>query len=109
MKDFRRYLRATNGEVVMLTGQMKEWEDLSEYARNDIVEIFAKLAVDAYLHPTPFCRLCLRDDCPSLKDNGGCPAERPLRWLPADAPRKRRAARSPRAKRSEAALYLGSF
>jgi hypothetical protein len=27
MKDFCRYVRATNGEVVMMSGRMKEWED----------------------------------------------------------------------------------
>jgi hypothetical protein len=83
--------------------------DLSEFARKDIVEIFAKLAVEAYLHPPPACRFCLRDDCPSLKEKGECPAERPLRWLPLEAPRKRRAARSPRAKRSDTTLDLGKF
>jgi hypothetical protein len=109
MKDFRRYVRAANGDVVMLTGQMKEWEDLSEYARKDIVEIFAKLAVEAYLHPPPACRFCLRDDCPSLKEKGECPAERPLLWLPSDKPRKRTAARGTRAKRSAPTLDLGKF
>ena len=90
MKDFCRYVRATNGQVGTLTGRMREWKDLSEYERKEIVEIFAKLVLEAYLHPPPFCRLCLRDDCTSLKDKGDCPAERPLRWLPADVPRKRR-------------------
>lgn len=63
-------VRATNGEVVMISG-MKGWKDLSEYERKDIVEIFAKLTLQAYLHPPPSCRFCLRDDCPSLKDQGG--------------------------------------
>jgi hypothetical protein len=108
VKNFCCHVRATNGQVGTLTGRMNEWEDLSQYERKDIVEIFAKLAVEAYLHAPPWCRICLRDECPSLKGQSECPAERPLRWLPADAPRTRKA-RHPRAKRLEAKLDLGKF
>jgi len=38
----------------MLTGRMKEWEDLSQYERRDIVEILARLVLDVYLHAAPF-------------------------------------------------------
>jgi hypothetical protein len=54
VKDFRRYVRTTNGEVVMLTGRTKEWGDLSEYERKEIAEILAKLLVEGYLHPHLF-------------------------------------------------------
>ena len=56
--------KCVTGELVMLAHcRMKEWDDLSEYERKDIAEILAKLALDAYLHPPPSCRVCLRDDC----------------------------------------------
>jgi hypothetical protein len=88
MKDFCLHMCVTVRWSYLLTCRMKEWDDLSEYERKDIAEILAKLIVEDYLHPPPSCRFCLRDDCPALKNQGECSAERPLRWLPEDAPSK---------------------
>ena len=109
MKDLRFINPATNGGCYDATAKVKQWEGLSEFDQKEIAEILAKLAVDAYLHPPPSCRICLRNDCPALKDQGECLAERPLRWLPADAPRTRRIRRRPRAKRSAPKLHLHTF
>ena len=104
MKDFCCRMPATNGQVYELRGRMKEWEDLTPWEQDRLVKLFAKMLMDDYLQPRPSCRFCLRDDCPSLKNEGDCPAERPLRWLPSDAPRKRR--RRPRQQMGRSATTL---
>jgi hypothetical protein len=109
MKDFRGYVRATNGQVWEFRGRMKEWEDLTKWEQDDLVKLFAKVLVDDYLHPPPFCRVCLRDNCPALKNEGECPAERPLRWLPGDRPRTRRRSRRQKATQPRDALDLQRF
>lgn len=109
MKDFCRHVRAANGQLVSLSGRVKEWEDLSEYERKEITELLAKMLLEDYLHPRPYCRFCLRDDCPALKNEGECPAERPLRWLPSDRPRKRATGRRRRAAVAGSRLDLQRF
>jgi hypothetical protein len=73
----------------VLTGRIREWEDLDEYARKEITGLLARILVENYLHPPPHCRFCLTQDCPALKCQGECPAERPIKWLPRDQPRRR--------------------
>ena len=109
MKDFSCYVPATDGRSYEIRGRMKEWEDLTKWEQDDLVKLFARILLNDYLHPPPSCRVCLRDDCPALKNAGECPAERPLRWLPTDAPRRRRGRGREKAARSQPTLDLQAF
>jgi hypothetical protein len=57
MKDFRCAVQTANCHIGTLTGQIREWKNLSEYERKAIAEILAKLTVDACLHPRLSCQI----------------------------------------------------
>lgn len=53
-------MAATHGQVCELRGRMKEWEDLTKWEQDHLVELFAKILVDDYQHRPPSCRFCLK-------------------------------------------------
>ena len=84
MRDFRI---AVGGGV--LSGTVREWADLDEYSRRSIVQTLASILVEDYLHPPPYCRICLTQECPALTGRRKCRAEQPIKWLHTDHKRAR--------------------
>lgn len=74
MRDFR--ISVSGG---VLLGTIREWADLDDYSRRSIIETLASILVEDYLHPPPYCRVCLTEECPALTGQGECPAERPIK------------------------------
>src|ERR1051325_201624 len=69
---------------VVTTKGSKASAERERQIRREVAELLAQALVQDYLHPRPYCRVCMTQDCPTLTNAGKCPAERPIKWLSRD-------------------------